>query len=47
MEGASTITDSLLLEKLDEGNMIVRNRTPRAQRTLSLGDLKLRRAVDD
>lgn len=47
MEGASTIADSLLLEKLDEGNMIVRNRTPRAQRTLPLGDLKVRRAVDD
>ena len=46
-EGAKTITDSLLLEKLDEGSMILRNRTPRVQRTLSLGDLKVRRAIDD
>jgi hypothetical protein len=47
VEGSSTITDSLLIEKLDEGSMIIRNRTPRAQRTLMLGDLKVRRAVDD
>lgn len=47
LEGSSLVTDSLMLEKLDEGSIIVRNRTPRAQRTLPLGDLKVRRAVDD
>ncbi len=46
-EGFSMLTDTLLIEKLDEGSVIVRNRTPFTQRTLSLSDVKVRRAVDD
>jgi hypothetical protein len=47
LEGGSTLTDSLMLERVDDGSMIVRNRTPRAQRTVTIGDLKVRRAVDE
>ncbi len=47
MEGALPLSDTLVLEKLDEGTLIVRNRTPRPQRTITFGDLKVHRAVDD
>ena len=46
-EGAVSLSDTVVLEKLDEGSLIIRNRTPRAQRTLTFGDLKVHRAVDD
>lgn len=47
LEGAQPVSDTLVLEKIDEGSMMVRNRTPRQERTLTFGDLKLHRSVDD
>ena len=46
-ESSTSVVDSLVLEQNGEGTIIIRNRTPRARRTMTFGDLKIRRAVDD
>ncbi len=44
---STSVLDSVVIEKAGEGTIIVRNRTPRAQRTITFGDLKLRKASED
>lgn len=46
-ESSTSVMDSIVIEKSGEGSIIVRNRTPRAQRTITFGDLKLRKAAED
>ncbi len=47
VENSTSVVDSVVLEKGNEGSIMVRNRTPRARRTMTFGDLRIRRAVDD
>lgn len=47
LENSTSVVDSLVLEQSGEGSIMIRNRTPRSQRTMSLGDLKIHRAVED
>lgn len=46
-ETSTSVGDSLVIEKSGEGSITIRNRSARTQRTLTFGDLKLRRASED
>ncbi len=47
VDRSTSVVDSVVLEKANEGSIMVRNRTPRPQRTITFGDLRIHRAVDD